>query len=79
MNEANKNEELEQIQSMLKQHREEKMQAMKSLANKLKSYTFLSNYEILLKDTTSMTKQQLHIHEHMYFILKAKYNNFNFK
>ena len=56
---------------MLKQQREEKMQAMESSANKLKSYTFSSDYEILLKDTR---EKQLHIHEYMCFILKNKYN-----
>ena len=32
---------------------------MKNLANKLEIYAFRSDYEILLKDTIGMTKQQL--------------------
>ena len=50
------------------------MHTMKSLVNKLKSYIFRSDYEILFNDTIEMTGQQLQIHEHMCSMLKAKYN-----
>ena len=74
MNEEKFGGELNEIRSILKQQKEKKLQAMENLANKLESYTFNNDYEILLKDTTGMTVQQLRIHEHMSSILKAKYN-----
>ncbi|XP_027108946.1 glutathione S-transferase T3-like [Coffea arabica] len=73
-NEQDVGGELSQIRIMLKEHKEEKLQAMENLANKLDNYNFRSDYEILLKDTTGMSEQQLKIHEHMCSILKAKYN-----
>ena len=71
---SNVSEEFDQIRKVLMQQKEEKLQAMENLANKLESYNFRSDYEILLKDTTGMTDQQLRIHEQMCSILKAKYN-----
>ncbi|XP_027150484.1 glutathione S-transferase T3-like [Coffea eugenioides] len=74
VNEENVSGEFDQIRKMLMQQKEEKLQAMENLANKLESYNFRSDYEILLKDTTGMTYQPLRIHEQMFSILKAKYN-----
>ena len=54
MNEENVSEEFDQIRKVLMQQKEEKLQAMENLANKLESYNFQSDYEIL-KDTTGMT------------------------
>ena len=42
-----------------KQNMIKKIQAMDNLANKLENYNFSRDYEILLKDTTGMTEQQL--------------------
>ncbi|XP_027087578.1 glutathione S-transferase T2-like [Coffea arabica] len=73
-NEQDVDGELNQIRRMLKKHKEEKLQAMENLANKLDNYNFGSDYEILLKDTPGMSEQQLKIHEQMCSILKVKYN-----
>ncbi|CAI9104021.1 OLC1v1002625C1 [Oldenlandia corymbosa var. corymbosa] len=65
----------EKTQAMSKQfEEEERKKAFESIASRVESHAFKSDYEILVRDTGDMNQQQLAAHEHMCNILKAKYN-----
>uniref|UniRef100_A0A7N0SX20 No apical meristem-associated C-terminal domain-containing protein n=1 Tax=Kalanchoe fedtschenkoi TaxID=63787 RepID=A0A7N0SX20_KALFE len=50
-----------------------KLVVLNEIKNKAKDDTLCADYEILMKDTTTMSDQQLAIHNHMCSIIKAKH------
>uniref|UniRef100_A0A7N0TZ55 Myb-like domain-containing protein n=1 Tax=Kalanchoe fedtschenkoi TaxID=63787 RepID=A0A7N0TZ55_KALFE len=57
---------LEELQS-------EKLVVLNEIKNKAKEDTLRADYEILMKDTSTMSDQQLIIHNHMCSIIKARH------
>uniref|UniRef100_A0A7N0TPC9 No apical meristem-associated C-terminal domain-containing protein n=1 Tax=Kalanchoe fedtschenkoi TaxID=63787 RepID=A0A7N0TPC9_KALFE len=58
---------LEELQS-------EKLVVLNEIKNKAKEDTLCADYEILMKDTSTMSDQQLIIHNHMCSIIKARHD-----
>uniref|UniRef100_A0A7N0SVY4 Myb-like domain-containing protein n=1 Tax=Kalanchoe fedtschenkoi TaxID=63787 RepID=A0A7N0SVY4_KALFE len=61
------NEKLEEFQA-------KKLSVFKEIKNKVKDDTLRADYEILMKDTTIMSDQQLANHNHMCSIIKARHD-----
>uniref|UniRef100_A0A7N0T6E1 No apical meristem-associated C-terminal domain-containing protein n=1 Tax=Kalanchoe fedtschenkoi TaxID=63787 RepID=A0A7N0T6E1_KALFE len=52
----------------------QKLAVLNEIKNKAKEDTLRADYEILMKDTSTMSDQQLNIHNHMCSIIKARHD-----
>uniref|UniRef100_A0A7N0TLK1 No apical meristem-associated C-terminal domain-containing protein n=1 Tax=Kalanchoe fedtschenkoi TaxID=63787 RepID=A0A7N0TLK1_KALFE len=58
---------------MLEEFQAQKLAVLNEIKNKAKDDTLRADYEILMKDTTTMSNQQLANHNHMCSIIKARH------
>uniref|UniRef100_A0A7N0UWM9 No apical meristem-associated C-terminal domain-containing protein n=1 Tax=Kalanchoe fedtschenkoi TaxID=63787 RepID=A0A7N0UWM9_KALFE len=68
------NVEFETRWKRLEEFQAKKLAVLNEIKNKAKDDTLRADYEILMKDTTTMTDQQLAIHNHMCSIIKARHD-----
>uniref|UniRef100_A0A7N0TL56 No apical meristem-associated C-terminal domain-containing protein n=1 Tax=Kalanchoe fedtschenkoi TaxID=63787 RepID=A0A7N0TL56_KALFE len=67
------NEEFENRWKRLEELQAQKLAVLNEIKNKAKDDTLRADYEILMKDTATMSEQQLVIHNHMCSIIRARH------
>uniref|UniRef100_A0A7N0TN14 No apical meristem-associated C-terminal domain-containing protein n=1 Tax=Kalanchoe fedtschenkoi TaxID=63787 RepID=A0A7N0TN14_KALFE len=67
------NVEFENRWKRLEEFQAQKLAVRNEIKNKAKDDTLRADYEILMKDTTTTSDQQLAIHNHMCSIIKARH------
>uniref|UniRef100_A0A7N0RHN6 No apical meristem-associated C-terminal domain-containing protein n=1 Tax=Kalanchoe fedtschenkoi TaxID=63787 RepID=A0A7N0RHN6_KALFE len=67
------NVEFENRWKRLEEFQAQKLAVLNEIKNKANDDTLRADYEILMKDTTTMSDQQLVIHNHMCSIIKARH------